>query len=374
MTSAIPRALYVHIPWCVRKCPYCDFNSHEQSDPPFEHYGQALLTDLDTDLSRYGEVPFTSVFLGGGTPSLMPPEALAPLFDALHQRGLIDSSTEITLEANPGTRDLGHLPGYRALGINRLSIGVQSFQAAQLEALGRIHDAEDARTMVAEAQMAGFDRINIDLMHGTPGQTAEAALDDLQVVEALGIRHLSWYQLTIEANTAFYSSPPKLPDESTLEATDSAGHQFIEAMGLVHYEVSAYAVPGEEARHNINYWEFGDYLGLGAGAHGKLTVGDQVIRTQRTRHPRHYLNRVDSAAQESPLSPDHLGAECLLNGLRLKAGISESLFHQRTGLDPIHYRRANLAKADELGLLEPGRFQATPLGWRHLNHVLEMLV
>lgn len=364
----------MHIPWCVRKCPYCDFNSHEQIDPPFAAYGRALVADLESDLARFGAVPFHSVFFGGGTPSLMPPEALAPLFEALHRESLIGADTEITLEANPGTRDLGHLPGYRALGINRLSIGVQSFQPTPLKALGRIHGGEDARAMVLEAKAAGFARINVDLMHGTPTQTVEDAMADLREVQALGINHLSWYQLTIEPNTAFYSKPPILPDESVLEETDTVGHAQIESMGLTHYEVSAYARPGEESRHNLNYWEFGDYLGLGAGAHGKITVQGEVYRTQRTRHPRHYLNRLDVAADATLIDLDHLGAECLLNGLRLRAGIGYDLFQDRTGIDPVAYRTQYLADADRLELLEPGRFQATPLGWRHLNRILEMLV
>jgi putative oxygen-independent coproporphyrinogen III oxidase len=372
--NTVPRALYVHIPWCIRKCPYCDFNSHEANDPPFADYGMALVRDLENDLERYGAQPFGSVFFGGGTPSLMPPEALKPLFQILQSSGLIDQSTEITIEANPGTRDLGHLPGYFDLGINRLSIGVQSFQQQQLAALGRIHQGDDAIAMIEEARQAGFKRINVDLMHGTPGQTPDDVKRDLDQIQALGLTHLSWYQLTIEPNTAFYSHPPTLPSESLMEAAEILGSDRIAAMGLAHYEVSAYAAPGEEARHNINYWEFGDYLGLGAGAHGKVTSDGAVIRTTRTRQPHHYLRRVDPAAQETSLSETDLGAECLMNGLRLKAGISYAVFEERTGLNADTYRGRYLGRADGLGLLEPGRFQATDLGWRHLNSLLEMLV
>ena len=372
--TPVPRALYVHIPWCIRKCPYCDFNSHEAADPPFAEYGQSLLSDLDHDLARYGETPFVSVFFGGGTPSLMPPSALEPLMHALHARGLIDQATEVTLEANPGTRDLGHLQGYRELGINRLSIGVQSFQSRQLEALGRIHAGEDAIAMIEEAQAFGFTRINVDLMHGTPGQDVEDVRRDLEQIRQLKLSHLSWYQLTIEANTAFYNRPPVLPDEPVLDACEALGSDMIAAMGLEHYEVSAYAMAGEEAQHNLNYWQFGDYLGLGAGAHGKITSEYGVIRTTRTRQPHHYLRRVDPAAQEHSLSVEELATECLMNGLRLQAGISQSLFFERTGLDADRYRAQYLGRADSLGLLVPGRFQATELGWRHLNALLEMLV
>jgi len=372
--STVPRALYVHIPWCIRKCPYCDFNSHEANQPPFRDYGLALLRDLEHDLTRYGEQPFSSVFFGGGTPSLMPPDTLQPLFQRLHESGLVSSDTEITLEANPGTRDLGHLPGYRSLGINRLSIGVQSFQESQLSALGRIHHGDDAIAMIEEAKEVGFSRINVDLMHGTPGQTPDDVAQDMAQVEMLGIRHLSWYQLTIEANTTFYNKPPELPQEAVLEECEILGTERISTMGLMHYEVSAFAVPGQEARHNINYWEFGDYLGIGAGAHGKITGPSGIIRTARTRQPHHYLRRVDPAAQETSLSDQELGAECLMNGLRLKSGISHQLFSERTGLDAATYRGQSLGRADGLGLLVPGRFQATELGWRHLNQLLEMLV
>ena len=372
--NSLPRSLYIHIPWCVRKCPYCDFNSHEQVDPDFAGYGQALVHDLDADLERYGATPFTSLFFGGGTPSLFPPQHLEPLFKKLRELNLISDTTEITLEANPGTLDLGHLGGYYELGINRLSIGVQSFNTDVLKALGRIHDRTQAIAMIEHAKAVGFSRINVDLMHGTPGQTPAIARDDLEVVRDLEIRHLSWYQLTIEPNTAFYSKPPKLPDEDLLEDTEEIGSEIIESMGLAHYEVSAFAKPGEEAKHNLNYWEFGDYFGIGAGAHGKITTERGVIRTQRTRQPSNYLARTDCYATETPLADGHLGAECLMNGLRLKSGISYACFEERTGLDPVAFRATHLKEADRLDLLTSGRFQTSELGWRHLNHILEMLI
>ena len=362
------------MPWCLRKCPYCDFNSHEQAHPDFEKYGQLLIKDLDVDLERYGNQPFVSVFFGGGTPSLMPPQTLAPLLNRLASLGLISDETEITLEANPGTLDLDHLTGYRDLGINRLSVGVQSFHTEVLAALGRIHDAEQAIQMIQHAQDIGFRRLNVDLMHGTPHQTPEIARGDLEIIRSLGITHLSWYQLTIEANTAFFSRPPTLPSEEALETTEETGSDLIASMGLEQYEVSAYAKPGEEAQHNLNYWQFGDYFGIGAGAHGKITTDRGIVRTQRTRQPDHYLARSSFVATEQPLSNGHLSAECLMNGLRLKSGISHACFHERTGLDADQFRAEHLADADSLGLLTPDRFQASELGWRHLNRILEMLV
>ena len=370
----LPRALYVHIPWCIRKCPYCDFNSHEQADPDFAGYGRALVDDLSADLERYGSTPFISLFFGGGTPSLFPPKHLEPLFQRLNDLSLISSTTEISLESNPGTLDLDHLKGYHDLGINRLSVGVQSFNRDVLKALGRIHDGDQAVGMIERAKAIGFKRLNVDLMHGTPGQTPASAREDLNIVRDLGISHLSWYQLTIEPNTTFYSKPPKLPNEDTLEATEVIGSTVITSMGLQQYEVSAFATPGEEAKHNMNYWEFGDYFGIGAGAHGKITTERGVVRTQRTRQPSNYLARADIHATEHPLSNSHLGAECLMNGLRLKSGISYAYFQERTGLDPVQFRAVHLIEADRLNLLTPERFQTSKLGWRHLNHILEMLI
>jgi putative oxygen-independent coproporphyrinogen III oxidase len=370
----VPRTLYIHIPWCIKKCPYCDFNSHEQGNPDFAGYGRALLHDLDADLERYGSIPFVSLFFGGGTPSLFPPQHLEPLFQRLKDLNLISDNTEITLEANPGTLDLGHLSGYHDLGINRLSVGVQSFNQEVLKALGRIHDRDQAVAMIEHAKAIGFMRLNVDLMHGTPGQTPAIALEDLNIVRDLEISHLSWYQLTIEPNTAFYSKPPKLPEEKTLEATEAVGYEAITSMGLQHYEVSAFAKVGEEVKHNVNYWEFGDYLGIGAGSHGKITSERGFMRTQRTRQPSNYLARTHFYATERPILDGHRGAECLMNGLRLKSGISYTHFQERTGLDPIEFRTTHLMEADRLGLLKSERFQASKFGWRHLNHILEMLI
>ena len=369
-----PRALYVHIPWCLKKCPYCDFNSHEAAAPPFKAYGLQLVDDLEADIQDFGHQPLKSIFFGGGTPSLMPPQALEPLFHALDRHRLIDSSTEITLEANPGTRDLGHLAGYQSLGVNRISIGVQSFNPTSLSHLGRVHSVDDALRCIEDAQTLGYDSLNVDLMHGLPAQDAQDVLFDLNTALSMGVSHLSWYQLTIEPNTAFYKHPPKLPDENTLETAEESGLQCILDAGLVQYEISAYARPGHEAQHNLNYWEFGDYLGIGAGAHGKLTIDGRIVRTTRTRHPNHYLSRVTAQADRHHVEPSEVATECLMNGLRLKHGMSYALFQIRTGLDPQAVRANQFARADALGLLEPGRFQATPLGWRHLNTLLEMLI
>ena len=333
-----------------------------------------LVNDLETDLESYGLDPLVSVFFGGGTPSLMPPEHLEPLLGKLRSLELIQSDTEITLEANPGTLDFGHLEGYFALGIKRLSIGVQSFNQDVLKKLGRIHNRQQAIQMIEAAQSIGYQRLNVDLMHGTPGLTPSIARQDLELIRQLEVSHLSWYQLTLEPNTVFYSAPPILPQEESLDETELLSSQFIESLNLEHYEVSAFAKPGQEARHNLNYWRFGDYLGIGAGAHGKISNASGVIRTQRTRQPNNYLNRKSFEPTEHPLASLHQGMECLMNGLRLKKGISYGLFYERTGLDGKEFRKCYLDQADELGLLEQKRFQASELGWRHLNKILEMLI
>ena len=333
-----------------------------------------LVNDLESDAQSYGLVPLSSVFFGGGTPSLMPPEHLEPLFTKLKSLDLIHPDTEITLEANPGTLDLGHLEGYLALGVNRLSIGVQSFNREVLKNLGRIHNRQQAIQMIEVAQSVGYQRLNVDLMHGTPGQTPEIAKQDLALISQLEISHLSWYQLTIEPNTSYFSDPPMLPDEDSLGKTELISSQFIESLDLEHYEVSAFAKPGEEAQHNLNYWQFGDYLGIGAGAHGKISSSSGVIRTQRTRQPNNYLARRSFKPIEHPITSQHQGMECLMNGLRLKKGISYGLFLERTGLDPEEFRERYLKQADQFCLLEKKRFQASELGWRHLNKILEMLV
>ena len=314
-----PLSLYIHIPWCVRKCPYCDFNSHAQrGDLPEAAYIAAMLEDLDQDLDYIQGRELASVFIGGGTPSLFSANAYAQLFEGLRQRLRFSRDIEITLEANPGTLEQGRFAAYRELGINRLSIGVQSFDAEQLEKLGRIHSAGDALAAIASARDAGYDNFNIDLMHGLSGQTEADALNDLRIAIDSGAPHISWYQLTIEANTEFYKRPPELPQESALMAMQRAGFALLSAAGLTRYEVSAFAHDGRRARHNLNYWRFGDYLALGAGAHGKVTLASGVRRYQKTRKPEDYLSRSPSRTSQSQGVIDaDLPFEFMMNVLRL---------------------------------------------------------
>ncbi|WP_372864149.1 radical SAM family heme chaperone HemW [Spongiibacter sp.] len=333
--SLPPLSLYIHIPWCVRKCPYCDFNSHaQQGELPEAAYVAAMLEDLDQDLAYVQGRPIQSIFIGGGTPSLFSAAAYAELFAGLRQRLVFADDIEITLEANPGTLEQGRFAAYRALGINRLSIGVQSFDPAQLHKLGRIHSSGDALHAIASARDAGYDNFNVDLMHGLSGQSQAEALADLQQAIDAGAPHISWYQLTIEANTEFYKRPPELPQENDMLAMQRAGFELLAAAGFQRYEVSAFARPGHRARHNINYWQFGDYLALGAGAHGKISDGAGVLRYQKTRKPEDYLSRAPSrsSAQQRVAEAD-LPFEFMMNALRLRGGVPRVLFSQRTGLD-----------------------------------------
>ena len=395
MSGLPPLGLYLHMPWCVRKCPYCDFNSHAaEGELPEAAYLQAILDDLDSDLAGFpgaqlSERLVETVFIGGGTPSLISPSGYATLFAGLRQRLRFADDVEITLEANPGTVEQGLFSGYRAVGINRLSIGVQTFQGEQLTALGRIHSGGEALRAAESARAAGFTTFNLDLMHGLPGQTVAQALDDLRQAIALAPTHLSWYQLTLEPNTVFARRPPDLPDEDVLADIQEAGQALLAAEGYVQYEVSAYARPGHPCRHNLNYWRFGDYLGLGAGAHGKLTAPDgegglAIVRTQKTRAPRDYLAAAErlrvgavagsagfrTAATDIPAAERPF--EFMLNALRLIDGVPMTSWAARTGLaDEVladtlqHLRGRGLLAAD------PDRLVATPLGQRYLNQVIE---
>ena len=390
-----PLGLYLHMPWCVRKCPYCDFNSHAaEGELPEAAYLQAILDDLDRDLAdfptaRLSERLLETVFIGGGTPSLISPDGYATLFAGLRQRLRFADDVEITLEANPGTVEQGLFSGYRAVGINRLSIGVQTFQGEQLSALGRIHSGGEALRAAESASAAGFTTFNLDLMHGLPGQTVAQALDDLRQAIALAPTHLSWYQLTLEPNTVFARRPPELPDEDVLADIQEAGQALLAAEGYAQYEVSAYARPGHQCRHNLNYWRFGDYLGLGAGAHGKLTAPDgegglAIVRTQKTRAPRDYLaaaERLQAGAvagsagfrtAATDITASERPFEFMLNVLRLIEGVPTTTWAARTGLsDEVladtleHLRQRGLLAAD------PDRLVATPLGQRYLNQVIE---
>ncbi|QSL94253.1 radical SAM family heme chaperone HemW [Ectopseudomonas toyotomiensis] len=373
-----PLALYIHIPWCVRKCPYCDFNSHA-AGPTLreEEYVDALLADLDADLQHVHGRPLTSIFFGGGTPSLFSDRALGRLLEGVERRVAFAPDIEITLEANPGTFEQAKFKGYRALGINRLSIGVQSFQQAKLKALGRIHDGDEAIRAADMARAAGFDNFNLDLMHGLPQQSIEDALFDLRTAIAQAPTHLSWYQLTMEPNTVFWSQPPELPEDDLLWDIQEAGQALLAAEGYAQYEVSAYAQPGKQARHNLNYWTFGDFLGIGAGAHAKLsTPAGRIQRTWKTRLPKDYLDPAKTfQAGDRPLEADELPFEFLMNVLRLTEGAPAELFSQRTGL-PLQQLEQARREAERQGLLQADetRLVATAKGQLFLNDLLQQFL
>lgn len=383
--SLPPLSLYIHIPWCIRKCPYCDFNSHEAKEIlPEAEYVNALRADLEQDLALVQGRQLTSIFFGGGTPSLLSAGAVERILrDADRLVGFM-SDIEITLEANPGTFEQKKFTDFRAAGINRLSIGIQSFQDQHLQLLGRVHGRDEALRAVVMARAAGFDNINLDLMHGLPQQSLADALADLDQAIALAPEHLSWYQLTIEQNTAFFSSPPPLPGEEVLADIQDGGLERLIGAGYSQYEVSAYARPGFQARHNLNYWQFGDYLGIGAGAHGKITEPhrQRILRMWKTRLPKHYLaseHKIPSSALHpntymgggEELVRSSLPLEFLLNALRLNAGVETALFPKRTGLavsalEPQWHR----LKQQGLVLDHQERLGTTALGHRFLNRVL----
>ena len=369
-----PLSLYVHFPWCVRKCPYCDFNSHEHASGPSaipeNAYLDALCSDLESVLPQVWGRRVHSVFIGGGTPSLLSAEGLDRLLADLRARLPVEADAEITLEANPGTFEAGKFARYRESGVNRLSIGIQSFDDRFLKALGRIHDGDEARRAVAIAQRH-FDNFNLDLMFGLPGQSADDAARDLEMARSFAPPHLSLYQLTLEPNTLFAKYPPALPNEETSAAIETAVASGIDAGGWKRYEVSAYAKPGFECRHNLNYWNFGDYLGIGAGAHGKLSFPDRIVRQTRIRHPQRYL---DMAAQgrmvheEQAVARDALPFEFMLNALRLIDGFPPMRFEERTG-SPLATIETRIQRAEQRGLIarNPLRIRPTPLGLRFLN-------
>jgi oxygen-independent coproporphyrinogen-3 oxidase len=370
-----PLALYVHIPWCVRKCPYCDFNSHERSgELPEREYVQKLIADLEALLPSVWGRRLVSVFIGGGTPSLFSPEAIDELLAGVRARMPLEPGAEVTLEANPGTVEAGRFRGFRAAGVNRISLGVQSFDDAMLSALGRIHSAAEARRGV-EAALASFDNVNIDLMYGLPGQTLDMARADIAAGIACGTPHLSAYQLTIEPNTVFYSRPPSLPEHDEAADMQLAVEDALGAAGFEHYETSAFARPGRRCRHNLNYWEFGDYLGIGAGAHGKVSFPDRVTRHERIKAPRDYLAAASTMAREGTVDAGELPFEFMLNALRLIDGFSVTLFSERTGL-PITTVQRQLAEAEAKGLIERDVRMVKPSerGRLFLNELLALFV
>ena len=382
---APPLSLYIHIPWCVKKCPYCDFNSHAQvGGLPEDAYIAALLADLDRDLADFGEAamarPLHSIFFGGGTPSLFSPDSIARILDGVRQRLPFEAAIETTLETNPGTVEHGRFDGYRAAGVNRISFGVQSFDDEKLRRLGRIHSASDAARAVGEARDAGFDNFNIDLMYALPGQDLAGAARDIEQAIALAPTHISHYQLTIEPNTAFAAQPPVLPDSDAAWDMQEHCQGLLAAAGYAQYEISAYAQDGRRSRHNLNYWQFGDYLGIGAGAHGKITdpASGRIRRRAKQRTPRAYLENAGqprAIASEATLAALDLPFEYMMNALRLVEGVPAAEFTQRTGLGmsaiaPI------LADARKRGwLIESERIlRTTETGQRFLNDVISLFL
>jgi oxygen-independent coproporphyrinogen-3 oxidase len=372
-----PLAVYVHLPWCVRKCPYCDFNSHaREGQVPEERYVAALLRDLDTQAPRVDGRTAISVFFGGGTPSLFSPEAIGRILDGLRSRLRVAADAEVTLEANPGTVERGRFAGYAAAGINRISLGGQSFNPRHLQRLGRIHSAAETRAAAAELHSAGIANFNIDLMYGLPEQTLEDSLADVRAALELGPAHVSHYQLTLEPGTVFFHRPPPLPDDDATWEMQLGCQQALAAGGFGQYEVSAYARDGRRCAHNLNYWEFGDYLGIGAGAHGKVTeISDRVLRSVRPRQPRHYLESMEQAPappEMQAVTREDLPFEYMLNALRLVEGFTIAAFEERTGLAFEDVEPRIVAAANQ-GMLEEhpeGRWRATSLGWRFLNDVI----
>ena len=373
-----PLALYVHIPWCVRKCPYCDFNSHQvRGDVPEAAYADALVSDLEQSLPDVWGRRVGSVFFGGGTPSLFSAEAIGTLISAFRARLPIGPDCEVTLEANPGTFEAEKFRGYRDAGVTRLSIGIQSFDPRHLRALGRIHDDAEARRAIAIAR-EHFANVNLDLMYALPGQTPDEARADVQAALAADVAHLSFYHLTIEPNTHFHRHPPALPDEDASAAIQDAVGEALERAGYCHYETSAWARPGRECRHNLNYWRFGDYLGIGAGAHSKLSFPDRVARSARWKQPREYLERVGEGrpVQEShDIGRADLVFEFMMNALRLTEGFPASLLAERTGAQIALAEKA-LAVAEARGLIVRSHELIAPsaLGRRFLNDLLQLFL
>src|SRR5690348_10199121 len=390
-----PLSLYIHIPWCVKKCPYCDFNSHGlRGELPAREYVAALLADLDGDLHDFGEAiagrEILSVFFGGGTPSLFAPEAIAEILDGASARLKFAGDCEITLETNPGTVEHGRFDGYARAGVNRISFGVQSFDDAMLRALGRIHSSGEAESAVKLAQDAGFDNVNLDLMYALPKQSLQGALADVERAVALAPAHISHYQLTLEPNTAFAANPPPLPDDDSAWAMQEACQARLARAGYAQYEVSAYARDGRRCGHNLNYWRFGDYLGIGAGAHGKITAGGKrqagggsaaacnVRRRWKVKHPRAYLESANTTKRiggDEVVSPGQLPFEYMLNALRLVDGVPAGDFAERTGLSPDTIRTP-LRDAIARGWLHDNQssLRTTELGQRFLNDVIELFM
>lgn len=361
----IPLSLYIHFPWCVKKCPYCDFNSHAlRGEVPEKQYIDVLIEDFKTHLPEIADRAITSVFMGGGTPSLFSPESIAYLLEEIKADDI-----EITLEANPGTIDQARFEGFRQAGVNRLSIGVQSFNDEHLKTLGRIHGREAAIKAIEAAHQAGFTNFNIDLMHGLPNQTAEQALADIELAALLSPAHLSWYELTLEPNTAFYRRPPQLPAEDTLSDIQAIGFSALHKHGFERYEISAYSKPESQCQHNLNYWRFGDYLGIGAGAHSK--IGNK--RFSNIRNPKTYMAEANKIETQQILTAEDKTTEFMMNALRLMEAIPIALFEERTGVE-FKNVETRLRQAVEQGLLELSEtnFRPTAKGYNYLNTLITM--
>mgnify|MGYP001040881313 FL=1 len=376
LTSLPPLSLYIHVPWCVSKCPYCDFNSHEAPQSlPETAYLAAITADLEQALPLIWGRQIHTIFIGGGTPSLLSEAALDQLLGIVRARLSLWPDAEITLEANPGTSEARKFQSFAASGVNRLSIGVQSFNDDHLKALGRHHDSAQARDAV-EMALKTFDRVNLDLMYGLPNQAAAQWQSDLAIARQSGVSHLSLYQLTLEPQTVFAKYPPRLPDDDVLEAMESIIEEDVVARGWDRYEVSAYAQPKERCRHNLNYWTFGDYLGIGPGAHSKISFPDRVMRQTRTRNPQQWIDSCSKAdgsqiAEERSLTSEEMPFEFMLNALRLREGVAVTLFEERTGLSRLVLKKM-LDEASRRGLLvdDPTRLCANEWGWRHLNDLV----
>ena len=373
-----PLALYVHIPWCLRKCPYCDFNSHEaRGEVPEHRYVDALVADLELALPSIWGRKVGSVFIGGGTPSLFSADAIDTLLAAIRARVPLIPDAEVTLEANPGTFERAKFAGFFGAGVNRLSLGIQSFGPKQLSAIGRVHDADDTRR-AAEAALSIYNNVNFDLMYALPRQTLAEAEADVAAALAFSPPHLSFYHLTLEPNTLFHRYPPPLPDEETAADIEDAIRAKLGAAGYHHYETSAYARPGRECRHNLNYWRFGDYLGIGAGAHSKLSFADRVARQVRHKQPKQYMDATEGGTpmlEESMVTRADIGFEFMLNALRLTEGVPKSLFAERTGY-PLALVQRELAQAEARGLIErdPTTLRPTALGQRFLNDLQQIFL
>ncbi|MBV4414381.1 radical SAM family heme chaperone HemW [Enterobacteriaceae bacterium YMB-R22] len=376
MAKLPPLSLYIHIPWCVQKCPYCDFNSHAlKGEVPHDDYVQHLLSDLERDIAFTQGREAGTIFIGGGTPSLLSGAAMQALLDGVRARLPLAQAAEITMEANPGAVEAGRFSEYQRAGVNRISIGVQSFSETKLKRLGRIHGPQEARRAARLAAGLGLRSFNLDLMHGLPDQTLDEALDDLRQAIALNAPHLSWYQLTIEPNTLFGSRPPALPDDDALWDIYECGHRLLTDAGYQQYETSAYAKPGYLCQHNLNYWRFGDYLGIGCGAHGKITFPDgRILRTAKTRHPRGYMqgNYLD---RQHEVEADDKPFEFFMNRLRLLEAAPREEFTRYTGLDEAQVR-PQLDKAIAQGYLTetPSHWQITGHGKLFLNSLLELFL